>query len=34
MPTEKLEDLEFESGKRDTQMGNQQTADEALVELM
>ena len=34
MSTDKLEDLEFESGKRDTQMGNQQTADEALVELM
>ena len=34
IPTEKLEDIEFDTGKRDTQMGKQQTADEALVELM
>ena len=32
--TEKLQDIEFDTGKRDTQMGKQQTADEALVELM
>lgn len=32
--TKKLEDIEFDTGKRDTQMGKQQTADEALVELM
>lgn len=34
MSTDKLEDLEFGSGKRDTQMEKQQIADEALVELM
>lgn len=34
IPTETLEDIEFDTGKRDTQMGKQQTADEALVELM
>ena len=34
LSTDKLEDLEFESGKRDSQMEKQQIADEALVELM
>ncbi len=34
MSDQKIDDLEFSSGKRDSQMEKQQIADEALVELM
>lgn len=34
MTSDQIEDMEFDLGNRDAQMGKQQTVDEALVELM